>query len=546
MPKAKSIMMLSGPRFSPDANAEFLMPKELFNQDNPVSVGKYVSKFIQRHYDEQVPRLTTLERYYQGYNDILYWNSKKAVNRADNKIPSGYPKSITNIRVGYAVGNPIQYKFNNRDGQNNTDGEKILQLINDFNNDNDIEYHDKMMKKHLSVTGRAYEMLYSPSDETKLKVKNIDPTQAFVVYEADIEKKPLFAVYYYPINFDDDTNWQVTVYTIDNIYTYPLVNSPLQDYSTLVPEKETSVFIGVPILESKNNAERMGDWETKLNEIDAVDKSLSEMANSQEDFNNAILCISGKLDLSANHEPILDENGDPIRDSDGNILYKVRPGEEIDPKARIMFLKASVTDSGTGTPVVTQTTAEYLTKELNADGWKTYMDKLNADIHKDTNTPDVADENFASNASGVAMSYKLWGQDQERSIQESLYKRMLMNRYRLLAASWYMLGKDGGSPVQDLVNQIEPVFSPNLPKNDSEKMAVAKTLSETGAFSDQTIQEYAASVTGIQPSEEERRVDDETEKEPTFTLGTLAQNSIQAMQGKVDKPDKNTDVGADM
>lgn len=559
-PTAKSVNMLSGPRFPPNANSDFRMPEKLLgggSQEEIVkAIGENLGYFISEHYQKQVPRLTTLERYYQGYNDILYWKSDKANHRADNRITMGYPKAITNIRVGYAVGNPIQYKFNSNAEDNKSKGKQLIDLINQFNNENDIEYHDKMMRKNLSITGRAYELIYSPSGTVEIKVTDIDPTQAFVVYNDKIERKPLFGVYYFPVKFKDNIQWRVTVYTEDFVIEYPLVDNPEQDYEALEPDVNESAFSGVPLLEARNNAERMGDWESKLNEFDAADKSISEMANSQEDFNNAILCISGKIDLSANHEPILDDSGEPMLDDDGNILYHIKPGEEVDPKARVMFLKSSVTEGGTGTPVVTPTTAEYLVKELNADGWKTYMDKLNSDIHKDTNTPDVSDENFASNASGVAMSYKLWGQDQERAIQESLYKRMLMDRYRLVAIGWFALAKDGGlgnvlkdgKDILELVNQVQPVFLPNLPKNDAEVLGVAESLSKTGAFSNKTIQEYAANVTGVDSEEEQRRIKDEEPEKPTFGEQIPALNSVKAMQDKdaeLNSTSDPTNTGAD-
>ncbi len=41
------------------------------------------------------------------------------MNRADNRIASGFAKFITNMRVGYMLGKPIQFKYN--DDSNNVD-----------------------------------------------------------------------------------------------------------------------------------------------------------------------------------------------------------------------------------------------------------------------------------------------------------------------------------------------------------------------------------------------------------------------------------------
>lgn len=142
----------------------------------------------------------------------------------------------------------------------------------------------------------------------------------------------------------------------------------------------------------------MEDWEASLDNIDAVDKAVSEMANSQEDFANAILKIVGNFDDTD------DESGEPKH-------------PKIDRKNAIMWLQPDVQQnvSGDGNTVI-QPDVGYITKDVNVADWKIYVDWLKAGIHKDTNTPDISDENFASNSSGVAILYKLWVNDQERSI----------------------------------------------------------------------------------------------------------------------------------
>lgn len=60
-------------------------------------------------------------------------------------------------------------------------------------------------------------------------------------------------------------------------------------------DTEEHFFQQVPLTEYSLNEERVGAWETKLDEIDAYDQALSEMANSQEDFSNSMLMINGKV-----------------------------------------------------------------------------------------------------------------------------------------------------------------------------------------------------------------------------------------------------------
>jgi len=319
-----------------------------------------------------------------------------------------------------------------------------------------------------------------------------------------MEQHSLFAVYYYNINFNQQDYWYTVIYTDDHIYYY----KPTSDYDgqlTLLRSEEHS-FGSVPITEYINNDERMGDWEYKLDTIDAIDKSKSEMANSQEDFSNAMLMITGDIDVPKT--PWVGADGQPLKDEDGHILYKKKP--QIDTHQSKIWLKPALVKSGINdNSQVVQPTASYLTKELNSDGWKLYIDALNMEIHKDTNTPDTSDANFASNASGVAMSYKLWGSDQERSNQESLYTRGIMRRMRLLGNYWQKLNdiKDAS-----MVENINPIYTPNLPKNDAEIMQTVTALVNTGKVSDQTILEQIEPITGVSYESEKERNEDDTEE----------------------------------
>jgi len=520
-PQPNSVRMLGGARFQFDSNQDYRMPADQWatKKNNPELIKPLLSWFINDHYTMQVPRLLTLERYYTGDNDIHYWRNHKPADRADNRIQSGLPRYITNIRVGYQFGNPLKFGYSNiTDGKDT--GDDLIQAIDLFNSKNDEPYHEKIMSKNLNNTGRAYELMYIRESTNEPAIKAIDPANCFVVYDTTIEMHSLFAVRYFMVKFMDQVTYYVDVYTDSNVYHFTSSNSPTGEY-TLIGQ-EPHYFGSVPVTEYRLNDERIGSWEPKLDEVDAYDKSLSEMANSEEEFNNAILVISGDIDNGddpENAQPLLNEQGEQMYDQDGNPLYKVN---KIDPKQRVMFVKASVIHDPAGGTTVVPTDAKYLTKELNATDWKIYVDRLLADIHKDTNTPDVSDENFAANASGVAMTYKLWGSDQERATQESLYTRGLMRRLRLMATYWTFIRVITNA---DEVENVEITYTPNLPKNDSETVTNAKTLSDTGKISDQTIQGMVENVTGVPQEQETQRMKDQHKQDMQQTA-SLMQNQL--------------------
>lgn len=511
--RRNSVNMLSGRRFALTARQEYRYPQALFDQvkNDPAALGKVATTFISDHYQNQVPRIMTLERYYEGDNDIHYWNSQKKPSQADNRIATGFPAYITNIRVGYRFGNPLKYEYNAPDGAGATAGNDLMEAISDFNTSNDEPYHEKVLGKNTSVTGRAYELLYVGEGETEPSLRAIDPLNAFVVYDTTVEQHSLFGVYYYVSDIlGVGKQFYVTVYTDTQMYTYEPVSGP---GATLVPQSTDEHFFGaVPLTEFINSDERMGDWEAKLDEIDARDKSLSEMANSQEDFNNAILMITG--DFATDNEVQKDINGDPLKDENGALKYTKKP-LGISAHDNYLWLKPSVTFDMNGAPATNQPNAQYLTKQTNGAEWLNYLSKLDGDIHKDTNTPDTSDQSFSANASGVAMAYKLWGSDQERVIQESLFLRGLMRRLRLLANYWQ---KKAEVSAASNPNNIQVTFTPNMPKNNAEAVTEITALANVKAVSDETIQSMAEAVTGVKPEEEQKRLKEESDEAPKIQM----------------------------
>ena len=507
-PNRRTIHMLSGRRFSLDSNKEYKMPADLFEviKNDPNKLGELATRFIEKHQTLQVPRLLTLYRYYIGDNDIHYWDSHKSPKRADNRIASGFAHFITSIKTGYRFGNPIKFQYSDQNTDSKADEEKLNDKIEEFNSKNDEEYHEKIMGKNLSIMGRAYELMYVRKGTNDVAIKPVDPSNAFIVYDSTIEQHSLFGVYYYNVKFNEQDYWYTVIYTNDKIYYYkPTSNF---DGQLILSKQEEHSFEAVPLTEYINNDERMGDWEFKLDTIDSIDKSKSEMANSQEDFSNAMMIITGDIDVPK--VPWIGADGQPLKDEEGNILYKQKPN--VDAHQSKMWLKPAIVknDGINSSPQVIQPDVKFLTKELNSDGWKTYIDALNMEVHKDTNTPDTSDENFASNASGVAMTYKLWGNDQERANQESLYTRGIMRRLRLLGNYWNKLGEISSA---DLVENITPIYTPNLPKNDAEIMQNVTALVNSGKVSDQTVREQIQPITGVNADAEKVRIEDQTAEE---------------------------------
>lgn len=526
--------ILNGKRWNTQANQSYVMPADEFHknfdQGDTNLISAVVQQFVERHSTQDAPRIAKLQRYYLGDNDIHYWkNNKRLMNRADNRIASGFAKFITNMRVGYMLGKPIQFKLNN-DGDSDV-SEDIDNELKEFNQKNDEQYHEKVMKTNLSVTGRAYELLYSGEAvedsegnvaTPEIKMRAIDPATAFVVYDTSIDQHSLFGVRYYVVNYNNEQQYYIDVYTADMTYHFQSSTqseSPNGDYTLL--GKETTSFGAVPLTEFLNNENKTGDWEAKLDEIDAYDLAMSEMANSEEDFANAKLMINGDINFDKNMTELKNPDGTPLKDSEGNVVQVPK----ISTKDPFIWLKPSFHDNPNGTTVV-PSSAQYLTKQLNEQGWQTYINQLITDIHKDTNTPNTTDDAFSGQSSGVALMYKLFGEDQERSMQESLYTRGIMRRLRLLGNFWSH-NQEMDDP--EAMNNYTPDYTPNLPRNNADIVNIAVQLNNTGLLSDQTLREFLSTVTGVSADAEEQRLDDEKEEDPSQNTTPFVDAPLQGV-----------------
>ena len=480
---------LKGRRFDENANRQFVMIIEDFEAiefDSQKWIER-LKNFVGTHRAEQLDRLKELKRYYLADNNIKYREEKSDPYSADNRIASDWAKYITVFEQGYMLGNPVEYKNENAEIQN---------LIDNFSKQNNEQDHNVAIKTDLAIYGRAYELLNTFQDEDGsvwVKLYRMDPEQTFVIYDDSFEQRSLMAVNYYSISYGNGHKRDfVKVYTSNAIYEYVDDN---QDTDTLkLKEVSEHFFNGVPVNEFSNNADRTGAFEAVLDSIDAYDLSQSELANFQQDSNEALLVISGNPFTGVEDKDFME---------DGRINPNGRLAvSQAFKKAKILILDDNPIPGGSAP------SANYLVKTYDTTGAEAYKERLVNDILRFTFTPDTTDNNFAGTQSGEAMKYKMMAADNYRGKQELLFEKGLMRRLRLAVNIWKIKGND--SENYSLINETDVVFTPNLPQNDTEIVAIVKSL--YGVVSEQTIVEMLEQVTGVNAEAELKRMKEETEK----------------------------------
>ncbi len=405
-----------------------------------------------------IPRYQKLQGYYEGESAILE-RRKKDPSKSNNKIVSGYASYIVDIYQGMFVGNPITYSSVN--------GE-YLEELQDIFDANDEQDENSEITKMAGIKGIAYEIVYIDEDG-EIAFNEIDADNMIAVYDTKIQPEMIGAIRLYskkdPI-FKVETA-VAEVYTVDQIIRFEKAGS--SNYQEV--SREEHYFNEVPVVEFPNNDEYIGDFERVISYIDAYDKTISDTANDFEEFTDAFLILTGMMGTDA--EDITRMKNDRVLLTDGD-----KQG------------------------------AEWLIKELNDTALENHKSRLNDDIHKFSKVPDMSDEQFAGNVSGIALQHKLLALEQVLAGKERKFKRALQKRIRLITEIFNKFDKNYD------YKEIDITFKRNIPVNVKEAVEIAGML--LGFTSTDTALAQLPMIDNIQTELE--KIENERGAYPTFDL----------------------------
>ena len=408
---------------------------------------------IKKHSKEK-RRLSKLQKYYNNENTKIATRKYKNKNKPKNRLSHPYAQYITDTAVGYLLGKPVAYA---------TEDKNLLETMTDIFRYNDEADNNTTLAKMASIYGYAYEIMYLDKN-AKPRFKAIDPSELIVCYDNTLEENIVLAIRYYDEvvrnNDLEETVTRLEVYTkpTENdkgeiIANGKIIRGTIRLESITLEDEEDYYFNDIPVNVYINNDELYGDFEKVLSLIDAYDQSQSDTANDFELFTNCMLVINGEL--------IDDEQAENLNDVN-----------------LIQFLNS---DSD----------AKYLIKDIQDTALENYKNRLNEDIHRFSFVPNMSDENFSNNASGIAMKFKLMGLENLIGVKEAKFKKGLMRRIELLCAYAKMKNNSDYSYLA-----IEPVFTRNTHNNELELSQIMQNL--TGILSEETIIGMSPRVSDIQ------------------------------------------------
>ena len=402
--------------------------------------AELLATLLRRHAQERV-RLDEIGEIYGRRHRIT--SRRRPAGLPNNRLAHDLPGYIATMAAGYLVGSPVRYAA--PEGQ-----EAAFEAVRRAYGEASVESVDAELAMDAAVYGKAVELCYADA-LARPRVAQMDPRSSFVVYDDTVEHAPLFGVACRDL-MDDQLRRRgerVSVYGPHIIRHYERAGSETPREIS----RQAHYFGGVPMVEYWNNAREQGDFEPVMGLIDAYDALQSDRVNDKQQFTDAVFVLKGvgALGVDDTEEVALDEDGEPVAAAD-----REDPSVRL-RRTRTLFLPGDGAD------------AQFVTKPDAESGNELLRMSLKSDIHKLCMVPDLTDEQFAGNVSGVAMRFKLLGLEQLTRIKERWFREGLRTRLKLFCAFLSLRGE----PEVD-AGRVQIVFTRALPVNELE---IAQTVS---------------------------------------------------------------------
>ena len=319
--------------------------REIFTDVQEITTGN-ISKVLADAFETHrlnVAEIKYLQEYERGVQPILK-RIKEVRPEINNKIVENHAAEITSFKVGYVFGSPITFvQRASVDANGNQGGkdDKKLAILNEMMFEEGKAAQDQVLGKDISVCGVGYRIVLPKKVKdgiSAFSILRLNPNNAFVVKYNDIFKKPALGVSF--VKRSDDS-YRVGAYT-DKVY-FELVGD---DVANLKVVKAEVNRIGLqPIIEYKNDDERMGCFERVISLLDALNEATSDRLNGLSQFVQSILWM--------NNCEIDSEQMEQLKDKLG-LLTKSEPGNP----ASVQYLTATLDQAQT------QTLIDYLYEQI--------------------------------------------------------------------------------------------------------------------------------------------------------------------------------------
>ncbi|MBO0477938.1 phage portal protein [Vagococcus sp. DIV0080] len=467
----------------------------------------YIDELVSRH-RQMIAYYDRLEDMYLGSTQILKMKAKDD-GKSDERISTNFAKYIVDTETGFFNGNDAQFQH---DDKNINEAVSLWLRLNDagstFNHlaklcsmyghsyvflfddplaqviykqqIDEIEVnnsHSIFSKFKDAITGESKKKAIAANlPLNKLKMTTVEPQEAFLIYANDTTKEPLYAFVY--TNFNDDTG-EITgkLYKSSEEIGYLFSKKKDSDESNSVKiirsdleseELFINKFDGLPLIEVKQNEERVGKVELVYTAQNVYNKVISDSANDVSYLADNILHIDG---------------------------VKLEPEQKEDMKDNKLLNTYKQTSNGIED---TKVTAQMVSKNSASEAGEKLLDRLKEDMFTVAAVINFKDIKVGQNVSGETLKVMMKDMQANALTKQRQFEKAFDGIFSILFSTWEM-------PLQWL--NLKYMFNFDMPINKKEMAEFMKLLQ--GNLSTKTILENVAPLFSGSVDDELERMEQE-------------------------------------
>lgn len=372
-------------------------------------------------------------------------------NPVNNKVNNDFMGEVVDFKTGYFAGKPAVYNYaDTTESEEDTGGEAARdaasKMLSDFVALNNMYDVDMDVTKFAAIAGYAGRMFYFDMDGNE-RVMALPSYETIILSETNITE-PKYGIRYFKIK--DLHGSEIWHAEFDDGVMIRFYEGSFLGFKE-IPEKAIQNLFGYCAIQGiPNNSEMLGDVEKVMELIDAYDRATSDINNEVESFANAYMAF---------------ENVDMKEE-------EIRRGQ----KTGAFQYFTSGSESGG---------IHFVTKDINDAFVEHHLDRLEENIYRFSKTPNMADENFSQNSSGVAMKFKLTGLETKCGMFQAKMISAGVYMFRLLASSWAKK-QIACDPLQCYIT-----FKRNFPVDVQSEAAAVSAMISSGMPQRKAFEQYS-------------------------------------------------------
>ena len=405
-------MVREYPFINDDIMKNYRAELRALDENGGVPTIEIIQKILNKHRPKREHMLGLYNRYLSHVDGVpIFHREFEDPSAINNKISNDYFSELINTKVGYFAGAPFSYSYSqlaetDKDENLFSNDETIPQTQADIDNANKVierfTIRNNIADKDLEITklaeicGYAGRLMYinTEGDES---IKVINPWECVILARDEITE-PSYGIWYYEEEYIvDGMSKQVRTIEFYNATDCYIFEDGLQGW--ILKQQFPHMFDYCPLQGIPNNRELLGGAEKVLSLIDGIDRTVSDCNSEIESFKLAYLLVYG-----------CNIDDETLQRAKRTGCFSIPPMGQSEAKI------------------------EYLTKQINDTFVENHLNRLEKNIYKFGQTPDMSE--LAAGTSGIAMKLRLFPLETRCAMFERKLHAANLYMFKTLSTAW--------------------------------------------------------------------------------------------------------------